>query len=354
MTLSVCMIVKNESDVLARCLACAAEIADELIVVDTGSTDDTKEIARGFTPQVYDFPWCDDFAAARNFSFSKAAMDYVMWLDADDVIDAENRAKILRLKETLSPAVDMVFLRYDVAFDEQDNPTLSYYRERMFKASMGYRWVGEIHEVIPQRGVAEYREISIQHRKLHPTERGRNLRIFEKMLADGKQLDPRQKFYYARELMYNGRYPEAVRQFTAFLDEGQGWVENNISACKDLVYCQAHLGDAAAALGTLFRSFAYDAPRAEICCDIGEHFMDKRAYYMAVFWYELAAGMNFDPEADGFRKPDCYNYIPYMQLCVLWDRLGDRIKANAYNEKALSVKPHDPAALHNKAYFESL
>ena len=353
MTLSVCMIVKNESDVLARCLACAAEIADELIVVDTGSTDDTKEIARGFTPQVYDFPWCDDFAAARNFSFSKAAMDYVMWLDADDVIDAENRAKILRLKETLSPTVDMVFLRYDVAFDEQDNPTLSYYRERIFKASMGYRWVGEIHEVIPQRGVAEYREISIQHRKLHPTERGRNLRIFEKMLADGKQLDPRQKFYYARELMYNGRYPEAVRQFTAFLDEGRGWVENNISACKELAYCQAHLGDAAAALGTLFRSFAYDAPRAEICCEIGRHFFDLGQYGTAVFWYETAAGRSPDEKSGGFCLPDCYGYIPYMQLCVCYDRLGDRARAIAYNEKAGLCKPEDKGVLYNRAYFQN-
>lgn len=59
--ISVCMIVKNEEEVLARCLACITSFADEIVIVDTGSTDKTKEIAASFTDNVYDFPWCDDF-----------------------------------------------------------------------------------------------------------------------------------------------------------------------------------------------------------------------------------------------------------------------------------------------------
>lgn len=353
-TLSVCMIVKNEADVLARCLACAADFADELVVVDTGSDDDTREIARRFTDKVYEFPWCDDFAAARNFSFSKAAMEYTMWLDADDVVGGEDRAALRRLKEELSGGTDMVYLRYDVAFDPQDNPTLSYYRERIFRTAMGYRWVGEVHEAIPLRGVAEYREIRIQHRKLRPGEQGRNLRIFQKMIAGGKALDPRQKFYYARELMYAGDYSGAIRQFTDFLDEGLGWVENNISACKDLAHCQRLAGDGDAALRSLLRSLTYDAPRAELCCDIGEHFLGLGQYRTAAFWYETAAGRTPDEKSGGFCQPDCYGYIPYMQLCVCCDRLGDRARAAAYNEKAGACKPGDESYLYNRAYFEGL
>lgn len=70
-TISVCMIVKNEECVLERCLSTVREIADELIIVDTGSTDATKEIAKKFTEQVYDFEWCDDFSKARNYLFQK-------------------------------------------------------------------------------------------------------------------------------------------------------------------------------------------------------------------------------------------------------------------------------------------
>ena len=72
MTISVCMIVKNEELNLAGCLDCLKAIADEIIIVDTGSTDRTKEIAEQYTDKVYDFEWIDDFSAARNFAFSKA------------------------------------------------------------------------------------------------------------------------------------------------------------------------------------------------------------------------------------------------------------------------------------------
>ncbi len=83
------MIVKNEEAVLARALKTAKIYADEIIVVDTGSTDKTVNVALSFTPNVFYFSWRDDFSAARNFAFEAATGDYVMWLDADDVIKSE-------------------------------------------------------------------------------------------------------------------------------------------------------------------------------------------------------------------------------------------------------------------------
>ena len=71
-TISLCMIVKNEEKVLARCLDSIADLMDEIIIVDTGSSDNTKEIAKKYTDKIYDFAWIDDFSAARNYSFSKA------------------------------------------------------------------------------------------------------------------------------------------------------------------------------------------------------------------------------------------------------------------------------------------
>ena len=93
------MIVKDEEEVLERCLDSVKDVVDEIIIVDTGSTDKTKEIAYKFTDKVFDFEWINDFAAARNYSFSKATMEYCMWLDADDYIREEEREKILKLKE---------------------------------------------------------------------------------------------------------------------------------------------------------------------------------------------------------------------------------------------------------------
>ena len=76
-TFSLCMIVKNEQNVLARCLDSMADLMDEIIIVDTGSQDTTKEIAAKYTDKIYDFAWIDDFAVARNFAASKAQMDYI-------------------------------------------------------------------------------------------------------------------------------------------------------------------------------------------------------------------------------------------------------------------------------------
>ena len=78
--ISLCMIIKNEEKTIARCLDSVKDLVDEIIIVDTGSTDKSKEIVSKYTDKVYDFEWVEDFAKARNFSFSKATKDYIMWL----------------------------------------------------------------------------------------------------------------------------------------------------------------------------------------------------------------------------------------------------------------------------------
>ena len=94
-SISLCMIVRNEEKVLGRCLTCVRGFADEIIIVDTGSMGRTKEIAFSFTDKVYDFKWKDDFAAARNFAFSRGTGDYLFWLDADDVVTEKEREKLM-------------------------------------------------------------------------------------------------------------------------------------------------------------------------------------------------------------------------------------------------------------------
>lgn len=171
-TISLCMIVKNEESVLARCLDSVRGIADEIILVDTGSTDATKDIARRYTDKVFDFVWVDDFAAARNVSFGHAGMDYCLWLDADDVIEEADRRRFLELKRTLSPDTDIVMLPYHTAFDGEGRPTFTYYRERLIRNHPAYRWTGAVHEVIAPAGHIVYGEAAVSHRKLRPGDPG--------------------------------------------------------------------------------------------------------------------------------------------------------------------------------------
>ena len=352
-TISLCMIVKNEEDVLERLLTSAQDIADEIIVVDTGSTDRTCEIARKFTPLVYDFTWQDDFAAARNYAFSLGTKDYLLWLDADDVITPAAKEKFLRLKETLSPAVDVVMLPYETAFDEEGNPTFSYFRERLIKNHAGFRWEGEIHEVITPRGNILYGDAPVTHQKIKVADPERNLRIFERMIAEGKTLSPRHQFYYGRELFYHGQEAKAATVFEAFLADPAGWSENKIECTRQLAACYFHQGIEELGITTLFRSFLWDSPRAEVCCDIGAYFLAKGAYEQSIFWYELAAATPRDDTKGGFVLGDCYGLIPYLQLCVCYDRLGDRDKALHYHQLVGELNPNHPSYLQNEIYFHN-
>ena len=353
-TLSLCMIVKNEEDVIGRCLECVSDLFDEIIIVDTGSDDKTKEIAKKYTKDIYYFKWIEDFAVARNYSFSKATKDYIMWLDADDIILDEDKEKIKELKRNINKSVDIVMMKYNTGFDSEGNATFSYYRERIFKRSKKLRWVGEIHEVIPLIGNIIYFDAAISHKKLKQNDPKRNLRIFENMISKGKELDPRQQFYYARELYYNKRYEDAINIFNNFLDSGKGWVENCINACQDLSYCYYAIGDSKKAINACFRSFEFDEPRAEICCDIGKYFLDREQYKKAIFWYELALTRKINESSGGFVSLDCYNFIPYIQLCLCYFKIGDIKKSKEYNSKASFIKPNNPSVIYNNEYFKSI
>ncbi len=353
-TISLCMIVKNEEKVIGRCLDCIKDIVDEIIIVDTGSTDATKEIAKNYTDKIYDFEWIDDFSAARNFSCSKATKNYIMWLDADDVIFEEDRTRLKALKKTLNPSVNMVMMKYNVGFDNKGNLTLSYYRERLFMRMMNYVWLDPIHEVITPSGNIIHSDIAVTHKKIHRNDPERNLRIFKKMISNGEILNTRQKFYYARELYYSEQYSEAIACFHDFLYSEDGWLEDRISACKDLAACYYSINKEKEALHTLLLSLEYDKPRAEICCDIGKHFFTRKQYDIAIFWYKLAKDYDPHERNGGFHLVDCYSYIPNIQLCVCYDRLGNKEKAIFYNEEASKSKPGDASVLYNRKYFSNI
>ena len=308
-TISLCMIVKNEEAVLERLLRTMSTVADQIVIMDTGSTDRTKEIAARYTDEVYDFPWTDDFAAARNAVCQKAVSDYWMWMDADDVMEPEQAARLKNLKETLDPSVDVVMMKYLTGFDENGRTSFSYYRERILKNHKGFQWQGRVHEAVPPAGNILYTDIEIQHRKEGAGDKDRNLRIYETMLSQGEPLEPRHQFYYARELYYHERYEDAVRVFRVFLQEPDGWVENKIDACLHLALCEEHLGHTEKAVEALLKSFLYDSPRGEACCELGRMKMKEEKYREAAYWYTQALSSRPAEQTGAFVRKDCYGFL---------------------------------------------
>ena len=96
------MIVRDEEENLPHCLESVRGLFDEIVVVDTGSVDRTKEIAREFGAKVFDFVWVDDFAAARNEALAHATGDYAFWLDADDVVEPRERSSSAQVSEPVA------------------------------------------------------------------------------------------------------------------------------------------------------------------------------------------------------------------------------------------------------------
>ena len=321
-SITLCMIVKNEEAVLERILKPVSKIVDEILVADTGSSDRTKEIAEQYTSQVFNFLWCDDFSAARNFLVEKVRTDYWMWLDADDVLNEENLEKLKLLKASLDKKVDVVMMDYAAGFDADEKVIFSYYRERILKTSGNFRWSGRVHEAIMPKGNIFYSDIEIQHRKCGQGDPDRNLRIYEKMLAENETLEPRHQLYYGRELFYHQQYQKAADVLETFLEEPDTWIENRIDACMILGQCYKKLEKNEAALEAFLYSLTLDIPRAEICCEIGKIFLERSWYRQAAYWYGQALTAPSEKKKGGFFMTECHGFVPYKQLCVCYDRMG--------------------------------
>ncbi len=350
MNLSVCMIVKDEQQVLARCLDCVGQFAEEIVIVDTGSKDDTKKIALSYTDKVFDFKWNFDFSAARNYSFSKASCDLVMWLDADDVILPEDIEKINKLKQTKDPA-DIYMFQYVLTHEHDMTPIFKYARERVFLASKNFKWVDAIHEVIVPSGRVEYVDINIYHEKVKPTPAGRNLKIYRKMIKNKVIFSPRQQFYYARELMFNAFYKSAICQLKKFLKRPDGWVENKVQACIDLSSCYQALGKTDEALESLLKSFVFSTPRSEAMCRIGEIFLQKNCLDEAIFWYKQALASPPNYNSGAFIEKDMHDIIPALQLCLAYYKKGDYENSYKYHLVSKSLNAKHPSVVYNQKFF---
>lgn len=352
-TVSLCMIVRDEEATIGRCLESAKDLVDEIVVVDTGSLDRTKEIARRYTDKVYDFAWIDDFAAARNYVFSLATQEYVLHLDGDDVILPADRERFLALKASLDRRVDSWTMPYNLAHDENGNVTYSIRHHRLLKRSKGFRWVGAVHEYLAVSGAIADSDVAITHGKVRPATE-RNLRIYDKRLAAGEDFSPRDLYYYANELADHGRPGEAMTYYLRFLATKAGWLEDNIAACGRLADCCLALGDVEQHLACLYKTFSYDTPRAEICCRLGYHFLQLNLLKQAAFWYELATRLELPAGSLGAISHACWTWLPHLQLCVCYDRMGNHALACEHNERAASYAPENPHVLYNRKYFEGL
>ncbi len=168
LTLSLCMIVRDEEEMLPRCLAAVAPAVDEIIIVDTGSQDRTVEIARSFGARVIEREWTGSFAEARNVSFDAATGDWLIYLDADEVLVADD---VARLRALTGEVWREAFYLLETSYtgEDGDGTAITHNALRVFRNRPEYRFEGRMHEQIAHRlpvqapGRVEHTSIRVEH-----------------------------------------------------------------------------------------------------------------------------------------------------------------------------------------------
>lgn len=352
------MIVRDEARTLPRCLESVAGVFDEIVVVDTGSTDATREVAAGFGATVHDFAWIDDFAAARNVAFGHGTSDYLMWLDADDILLPEDRMKLLALKKDLGEGIDAVSMVYETAFDGSGNVIESNRRLRMVRHSSKFHWVGAVHEDL--EATAQFTvlnsDIVITHRK--PADGAgrsdRNLRILENVVTAGVSVRSIDILNYARELEFHKRFQEAIPYYEQFLAGDGGDVNVRIFALHHLASCYFMSGEPHQEWQCTLRSLDIDVPRPEFSCRIAERFLARNQFAQAAFWYDLALNNQGTPNAWSLDNHAFRTWLPHKQLGLCYFQLGDYARSLHHNREAQGFLPDDPDIATNIGMLERL
>ncbi len=241
--ISACIICKNDPIGLEKMLESVRPHVSEIVIVDTGSTDNTPEVAKRFADKFEVFTGCNDaqgrienFSVARQRSLELASQPWMLWIDSDDeLIGGENLAELTRRPRDL-----MYIAKYDYAQNEHGQSICEHWRERLVHNPSKYEWRSPIHEVLaPRDGFAPTPHItdafSIKHHRQRiakAQEPGRNLRIIRAWMSKHGDGDARLCYYRGLEEWNAGNPRESLRWHRRYVDRS-GWDDEKALACLE-------------------------------------------------------------------------------------------------------------------------
>lgn len=353
MTVACAMIVRDSAKTLGTALESIAGHVDELVVIDTGSIDKTKALARRYGASVASFPWCDDFSAARQYAYDRCHSDWIMHLDSDDeILGAEH----IRSAARAAPDdLGAVYWQYVTERGADGELLSSFWRERMTRRGW-YEWRGRAHEVlVPLRPCSTSRDdhVVINHLgHAGAPEAGleRNVRLLRLDLAGQSAPDSRTLFYLARDLMQLHQYDEALSHLTAYLPLAS-WSDEHYLARLFIGYLHRLAGrwDQAIAMDLSALDVQHAWPDAYFA--LSEDYYYKEQWARCAYWSEL--GQRLAPPASAlFVSHETYTYAWRIYYAVALVNLGRLVDALAITRGALALHPADRLHLHNLAYID--
>ena len=345
--LSVCMIVKNEEKVLERCLRSIHGIADEIIVVETGSTDKTKEIALQYTDKVYDFEWANDFAKARNYAASKATGEWILAIDADEYVDRDQFEKFKEQLKTDPPNLEINAVEIISFVGRKAEFTFKNLHARFYKNNSKIKYFRPIHEDLKyiddreyQLGVVDLQLFHSGYMKGTIQEKEKSKRNLPLLLnlENKKSID---YFYIGNEYRNLGDLDKAILYYQ------KAYKERESDQAEYILQLLIFLIDA------LYKKKRYrEALEVIQSCEIAYPKLADFKYYKgliyqaqnkynkakSIFEHILSNKYRLSARSEEFKE-----YAPLVNLANIYEEKGNLHKAVEYYSKALSINPSKDA-----------
>ncbi len=372
---SVCMIVRDEAYQLEKCLLSIRNHVPHIAIVDTGSKDNSVEIARKYADFVEVYTGCNDpetgfiidFANARQRAFSHSRQPWTMWIDGDDeVVGAEHLEELCREYDTARQgAPSMVTMRYDYGHDAQGRVLMHHDRERLVAPHTAFHWVGMVHEVlIPNAGDLRQHtdKIKIVHRRdlsRKNVEPGRNLRILKKQYEKFGDSDARHLYYLGMEYGNNNDRDNAIVFLTKYIEKS-GWDDEKYMAAQLISGHHLARAEYEKALDWCMKAIVLHEEWGEAyftaakCC----YFLaEKNHQGNALRWWQRCVhfartGLALPPTRTSlFVNPLERDFDVHVYLNFALGKINDVKGALDSVNQALRVKPDDSGMLLNKRVY---
>lgn len=358
--ISLCMIVKNEEKVIDRCLSSIVNLIDEIIVVDTGSTDNTKELVSKYTSKIYDFEWVDDFSAARNYAASKASGEWILVLDADEYVDEENFKKFINeLKDDggVYNAYTAKIINFAGNFGEH---LLQNYHDRIYKNNGEISYHRKIHEQFKHNNndklKLKYSSLVIFHSgylNKTVTEKNksqRNKELLDNQVKNGKQ-NAFDYFNFGNEYFSLGEYEEALEAYLqAYKLKSSfqlAWIPMNLI---QIIICLLRLKRYNDALNVINDAQGIFANSPEFTYLKGKVFLDRGQIEDAkLIFLELIN--NAEKYTDIVIRPDLKEEKPHLHLGEIFLNQENYNDAIYHFIKVLNINHNNSESIYKTIYI---
>ena len=331
------MIVRNEEETLPTALASARALADEIVIVDTGSEDDTITVAKSLGAKVVEGGDRMHKGESRNMAADNATGNWIVVLDADETIRDQIRLRD-HIENTDANAV----------FIKMSDGTRKWYQMRAYrKGKCEYRY--RAHEVPVHKGKADYTEFIFDHHQ--PTGRWswKLTYTMDRLLLDVAEnpTDPRPLFYLGRQYSYLKEYNQAIETLKKYLDMAPTGFDAQ-DACLTLAACFDALGDEAANIGSIYRACVAQPRNRWQWYLLGSKYYKNGAYDLATGMLKVALEIK---KEIGYERTDEADILDLLARC-LW-KLQRYKEGAGFAEMAVDRRPHDKRLLTNLDWFKS-